>query len=190
MGAAAVGATIYFGSEEVDRQIVEVAKAFDRGPRAGHGHGAVVLSAQQGVQEGQGLPRLGRSHRPGQSPGRDDPGRHHQAEAAREQRRLQGVKSAAKATARYRQADVHASSTTDNPIDLCRYQVVNCYMGRAGLINSGGASGEHDLVDAVTHRGHQQAGRRHGPDQRPQGVPTPDERRHRAAEQDSGRLSG
>jgi class I fructose-bisphosphate aldolase len=39
--------------------------------------------------------------------------------------------------------------TTDNPIDLTRYQVVNCYMGRAGLINSGGASGKNDLAEAV-----------------------------------------
>ncbi|HEY7161459.1 MAG TPA: fructose-bisphosphate aldolase, partial [Acidobacteriota bacterium] len=39
--------------------------------------------------------------------------------------------------------------TTDNPIDLTRYQVVNCFMGRSGLINSGGASGNNDLADAV-----------------------------------------
>ena len=39
--------------------------------------------------------------------------------------------------------------STDHPIDLCRYQVANCYMGRAGLINSGGASGSNDMADAV-----------------------------------------
>ena len=39
--------------------------------------------------------------------------------------------------------------TSDHPIDLNRYQVINCYMGRAGLINSGGASGSNDLADAV-----------------------------------------
>ena len=45
---------------------------------------------------------------------------------------------------------VYEDLTTDHPIDLCRYQVVNCYMGRIGLINSGGASsGESDLADAV-----------------------------------------
>jgi hypothetical protein len=44
---------------------------------------------------------------------------------------------------------IYSELTTDHPIDLCRYQVVNCYMGRAGLINSGGASGKHDLEDAV-----------------------------------------
>ena len=45
---------------------------------------------------------------------------------------------------------VHAEKlTSDHPIDLCRYQVANCYMGRAGLINSGGASGANDFAEAV-----------------------------------------
>jgi fructose-bisphosphate aldolase, class I len=44
---------------------------------------------------------------------------------------------------------VYSELTSDNPIDLTRYQVANCYMGRIGLINSGGASGENDLADAV-----------------------------------------
>jgi class I fructose-bisphosphate aldolase len=44
---------------------------------------------------------------------------------------------------------VYSDLTTDHPIDLTRYQVANCYMGRAGLINSGGASGENDMADAV-----------------------------------------
>ena len=44
---------------------------------------------------------------------------------------------------------MYTQLSTDNPIDLTRYQVLNCYMGRAGLINSGGASGKQDLVDAV-----------------------------------------
>jgi class I fructose-bisphosphate aldolase len=44
---------------------------------------------------------------------------------------------------------VYSELAKDNPIDMTRYQVANCYMGRAGLINSGGASGENDLADAV-----------------------------------------
>jgi len=44
---------------------------------------------------------------------------------------------------------MYTELTTDHPIDLTRYQVANCYMGRAGLINSGGASGENDLAEAV-----------------------------------------
>jgi fructose-bisphosphate aldolase, class I len=45
---------------------------------------------------------------------------------------------------------VYSELTTDHPIDLCRYQVANCYMGRSGLINSGGASGQHDMEEAIT----------------------------------------
>ena len=68
----------------------EVSAGLPAGARAGHGHRALVLPAQPRLQDqGEGLPRLGRPDRPGQSPGRDDRGRHHQAEAAREQRRLQ-----------------------------------------------------------------------------------------------------
>jgi class I fructose-bisphosphate aldolase len=44
---------------------------------------------------------------------------------------------------------MYSQLASDHPIDLCRYQVLNCYMGRAGLINSGGAAGENDLADAV-----------------------------------------
>jgi len=45
---------------------------------------------------------------------------------------------------------IYTELTSDHPIDLCRYQVANCYMGRAGLINSGGASGANDFEEAVT----------------------------------------
>jgi class I fructose-bisphosphate aldolase len=45
---------------------------------------------------------------------------------------------------------IYSELTSDHPIDLCRYQVANCYMGRAGLINSGGASGANDFAEAVT----------------------------------------
>ena len=145
MGAAAVGATIYFGSDEATRQIVEVSPGVRPGPRAGHGDRPLVLPAQQRLQGRQGLPRLGRPDRPGQPPGRHDPGRHHQAEAAREQRRLQRRSSSAR-----RRRWSTQKLTTDHPIDLCRYQVANCYMGRCGLINSGGASsGAGDLAEAV-----------------------------------------
>jgi class I fructose-bisphosphate aldolase len=44
---------------------------------------------------------------------------------------------------------MYTELTTGHPIDLCRYQVANCYMGRAGLINGGGASGENDFTDAI-----------------------------------------
>ena len=71
------------------------------GARARHVHGALVLPAEPGVQdEGQGLPRGRRPHRPGESSRRDDRGRHHQAEAAGEQRRLQRASISARRTRR------------------------------------------------------------------------------------------
>ena len=96
MGAAAVGATIYFGSDQSGRQIVEVAQAFAHAHELGM---ATVLWCYlrnnafkvKGADGKARLSRLGRPDRPGQSPGRDHPGGHHQAEAAREQRRLQGA---------------------------------------------------------------------------------------------------
>ena len=108
-----------------------------------------ATSATTPSRSRQGLPRLRRPHRPGQPPRRHHPGRHHQAEAAREQRRLQGAQH----RQLLRQDSTSASTpklTTDHPIDLCRYQVANCYMGRCGLINSGGASsGAGDFAEAV-----------------------------------------
>ena len=91
MGAMGVGATIYFGSEESKRQLQEVTDDVPAGPRAGDVHRAVVLLEESGVQdEGRRLSCRRRSHRPGQSPWRDDRSRHHQAEAARVQRRVHG----------------------------------------------------------------------------------------------------
>ena len=92
MGAVAVGATIYFGSEESKRQIQEDLGGIPRSAPAGHGDHSLVLSAQLRVQQDQGrrprLPRRGRSDGSGQSSRRDDRGGHHQAEAPGEQRRL------------------------------------------------------------------------------------------------------
>ncbi len=83
---------------------------------------------------------------------------------------------------------VYDELVPDHPIEWTRWQVANCYMGRAGLINSGGASGTNDLAAGGEDRGHQQARRRHGPDLRPQGVPEADGRGRRAAQRDPGRL--
>lgn len=151
MGAAAVGATIYFGSPESDRQIMEVSEAFSYAHERGLGtilwcylrnsafktkeadyHLAADLTGQAnhlGVTIEadiikQKLPTVNRGY-----------------EAMN-----MGESSYGKTDKR-----VYTELSTDHPIDLTRYQVMNCFMGRAGLINSGGASsGESDLAEAVT----------------------------------------
>jgi DhnA family fructose-bisphosphate aldolase class Ia len=83
---------------------------------------------------------------------------------------------------------VYSQLTSDNPIDLTRYQVANCHMGRSPLINSGGASaGESDLKGGEDRR-HQQARRRHGPHLRPQSLPASAQGRRGAAMGYSGRV--
>jgi hypothetical protein len=85
---------------------------------------------------------------------------------------------------------VYSQLATEHPIDLTRYQVANCYLGRAGLINSGGASGENDLHDTVrTAIINKRAGGT-GADFRPQGVPETDSRGRGTAPRDPGRLPG
>ncbi len=150
LGAAGVGATIYFGSDESRRQIVEVARAFEEAHRLGmftvlwcylrnpqfkidgtDYHLAADLTGQanhMGVTIEadiikQKLPENRMGY--GAVAGLDGPyGKTHRL--------------------------VDEKLTTDHPIDLTRYQVMNCYLGRAGLINSGGASsGETDLQEAV-----------------------------------------
>jgi len=68
---------------------------------------------------------------------------------------------------------IYTDLSSDHPIDLTRYQVANCYMGRAGLINSGGASGANDFEEAVATAVIKQTRRRHRPHLRPQSLPAP-----------------
>ena len=159
LGAAGVGATIYFGSPESHRQIIEVAEAFAHRPPARHVHRAVVLPAQQRLQgRRRRLPRLRRPHRPGQPPRRHHRGRHHQAEAARPTTaattRCPGYGKTSKL--------VYGDLATDNPIDL---------RPLAGRQLLHGPHRAHQLRWRVqgrdrpgrrrAHRRHQQAGRRH-----------------------------
>ncbi len=147
MGAIAVGATIYWGSPESRRQLQEVAEAFEEAHALGmftvlwcylrnsafktesaDHHTAADLTGQAnhlGVTLGADIIK---QKAPTGNGGYRDP-----------------------ALPKFGKTDerVYTQLTTDNPIDLTRYQVVNCYMGRAGLINSGGASGKNDLADAV-----------------------------------------
>ncbi|MBV9100054.1 MAG: class I fructose-bisphosphate aldolase [Candidatus Dormibacteraeota bacterium] len=145
LGAVAVGATIYFGSDQADRQIQEVSVAFAKAHELGM---ATVLwcylrnSAfkKDGTDYAVAADLTGQANHIGVT-----------IEADIIKQKLATTNGGFTALNFGKTADaVYSELTSDNPIDLCRYQVVNCYMGRAGLINSGGESkGSGDLADAV-----------------------------------------
>ncbi|MFY9233621.1 MAG: class I fructose-bisphosphate aldolase [Fimbriimonadaceae bacterium] len=150
MGAAAIGATIYFGSDESGRQIVEVSHAFAHAHELGM---ATVLwcylrnnAFKSDKDYHVSADLTGQANHLGVT-----------IEADIIKQKLPenngGYLALNTGNSSYGKLDkrIYSELTTDHPIDLCRYQVANCYMGRAGLINSGGASsGESDLVEAVT----------------------------------------
>ena len=151
MGAVAIGATIYFGSEESRDQLVAVAEAFSRAHDLGMSTILWCYTRNMAFK--------------------DDSGDYHTAADLSSQANHLGVTIQAdiikqkmpetnaagfqriKNTdgSRYGRTDerVYTELSGDNPIDMTRYQLMNCYMGRAGLISSGGASGSDDLRDAV-----------------------------------------
>jgi len=143
MGAAAVGATIYFGSEESGRQIIEVSEAFQYAHEMGM---ATVLWCYLRNPEFKkdkdyhvSADLTGQANHLGVT-----------IEADIIKQKLpenNGGYNAIKFGKTSKK--VYTDLTTDHPIDLTRYQVINNYMGRAGLINSGGASGENDFAEAA-----------------------------------------
>jgi class I fructose-bisphosphate aldolase len=146
MGAAAVGATIYFGSAEGDRQLVEVAHAFHAAHELGMAtvlwcylRNAAFKTPEKDYHVAADL--TGQANHLGVT-----------IEADVIKQKLpenNGGFTALKFGKTH--PDMYKKLTTDHPIDLCRYQVANCYMGRIGLINSGGESkGAGDLAEAVT----------------------------------------
>ena len=148
MGAAGVGATIYFGSPESTRQIVEVSKAFAEAHKLGM---FTVLwcylrngAFKQDVDYHTAADLTGQANHLGVTI---------QADIIKQKLpETNGGYTALNADGKkygMTHKKVYSDLSSDNPIDLCRFQVVNCYMGRAGLINSGGASGENDLQQAV-----------------------------------------
>ena len=146
LGAAAVGATIYFGSPESDRQIIEVAQAFERAHELGM---ATILWCylrnsdfkKDGVDYHAAADLTAQANHLGVTI---------QADIIKQKLPTNnGGYTAINFGKTHKK--VYEDLTTDHPIDLCRYQVANCYMGRAGLINSGGESkGATDLAEAVT----------------------------------------
>lgn len=144
MGAVAVGATIYFGSEESRRQIVEIAKAFREAHELGM---ATILWCYtrndafkvDGVDYHSAADLTSQANHLGVT-----------IEADIIKQKLPVNNGAFKGIKFCKKDDrMYTELCTDHPIDLCRYQVANCYMGRMGLINSGGPSGSNDLADAV-----------------------------------------
>lgn len=146
MGAAAVGATIYFGSPESSRQIVEVANAF----AAAHELGMATILwcylrnpgfKKDGIDYHTAADLTGQANHLGVTI---------QADIIKQKLPTNNGGYNALAFGKTHKK-VYEELSSDHPIDLARYQVVNCYMGRAGLINSGGESkGASDLAEAVT----------------------------------------
>lgn len=145
MGAAAVGATIYFGSEESRRQIVEISQAF----ALAHDLGMATILwcyARNNAFNKDGVDYHAAADITGQA---NHIGVTIQADIIKQKLPENNGGFTAIGFCKTNKK-MYSELTTDNPIDLTRYQVANCYMGRAGLINSGGASaGASDLAEAV-----------------------------------------
>ena len=144
MGAAGVGATIYFGSEESNRQIEEITLQFKRAHQLGM---FTILWCytrnnafkKDNVDYHLSADLTGQANHLGVT-----------IEADIIKQKLpenNGGYNALKFGKTH--PDVYKKLSSDHPIDLCRYQVANCYMGKIGLINSGGASGANDFAEAV-----------------------------------------
>ena len=150
MGAAAVGATIYFGSDDAHREIVEVAEAFALAHELGMAtvlwcylrNPAFNIKGDKDYHVSADL--TGQANHLGCTI---------QADIIKQKlpENNGGFKALNTGGSSYGKLDerIYTELTSENPIDLCRYQVANCYMGRAGLINSGGASGKNDFNEAI-----------------------------------------
>lgn len=149
MGAAAVGATIYFGSEESARQIIEVSEAFAMAHELGM---ATILwcylrnpAFKSDKDYHVSADLTGQANHLGVTI-------HADIIKQKLPENNGGFKALNMGGSSYGKLDerMYTELSSDHPIDLCRYQVANCYMGRMGLINSGGASGNNDFAEAVT----------------------------------------
>ncbi len=145
LGARAVGATIYFGSEDSNRQIIEVAKAFEMAHELGMGTILWCYLRNPGFKK-DGVDYHTASDITAQA---NHLGVTLQADIIKQKLPTNNGGYNAINFGKTHEK-VYSELSSDHPIDLCRYQVANCYMGRAGLINSGGESkGAGDLAEAV-----------------------------------------
>jgi class I fructose-bisphosphate aldolase len=145
LGATAVGATIYFGSEQSDRQIQEVSKVFAEA----HRHGLYTILWCYLRNDAFKRPEADYHLSADLTGQANHLGVTIEADIIKQK---QPINNGGYNAVKFGRTDplVYSTLTTDNPIDLTRWQLVNCYMGRIGLINSGGESqGENDLADAV-----------------------------------------
>ncbi len=149
MGCVGVGATIYFGSEESNRQLEEVSEMF----AIAHEFGLMTILwcymrnsgfKVDGVNHESSADLTGQANHLGATI---------QADILKQKQPTQngGYRALNSGNSSYGKLDerIYTELSSDHPIDLTRYQVANGYMGRAGLINSGGASGDNDLQQAV-----------------------------------------
>jgi class I fructose-bisphosphate aldolase len=149
MGCVGVGATIYFGSEESTRQIQEISKAFSRA----HELGMMTILwcyvrnpafTVDGTNHESSADLTGQANHLGVTI---------EADIIKQKQPTQngGYRALNTGDSSYGKLDerIYTELASDHPIDLTRYQVANCYMGRCGLINSGGGSGENDLQQVV-----------------------------------------
>ena len=183
LGAVAVGATVFYGSPEARRQILEVSEAF------AHAHELGMVTFLWAYLRNSAFKKDGVDY-------------HTAADLTGQANHLAVTIEADIIKQKQAQTNggynaiqfgkthprVYEELTSDHPVDLVRYQVANCYMGRIGMINSGGPSGKDDLHQAVRTAGHQQTCWRNGTDFRAQGVSAADGRRDKAAQCDPGRL--
>ncbi len=146
MGAIAIGATIYFGSQESNKQLKEIAESFEEAHNLGM---ATILWCYT-------RNKAFKTKREDFHAAADVTGQANhlgvtiQADIIKQKLPVNNFGFKEIGFGKY-DDDMHETLTTDHPIDLCRLQVANCYMGKIGLINSGGGSkGESDLVEAIT----------------------------------------
>jgi len=148
MGAAAIGATVYFGSDQSTRQIIEISQAF------AHAHELGMATVLWCYLRSNAFKKDKDYHLSADLTGQANHlGVTIQADIIKQKlpENNGGYLALNADGVSYGKFDkrIYSELTSDHPIDLCRYQVANCYMGRSGLINSGGASGANDFEEAI-----------------------------------------
>ena len=149
MGCVAVGATVYFGSADATREIVEVSNMFQQAHELGMATILWCYIRNKAFKQGStdyhvSADLTGQANHLGATMSAD-------IIKQKLPENNGGYKALNSGESSYGKLDerIYSELTSDHPIDLCRYQVINCFMGRAGLINSGGPSGKNDFAEAV-----------------------------------------